>query len=260
MGWLNFLERRYGRYAIPDLTWKILVLQVIVYILGAINPETYNILLLDPTRIMKGEVWRLFSFIIIPSVTDIHSAIWFFFAGYFFLIMGGNLEREWGYFRYNMFWLIGIVGTTVFAFFIVQGPVSNIFMGLSLFFAFATLFPNYVIYVFLILPVRVKYLAWIAALGQLVALIQGDTSTRVGILVGFANYLLFFGPDLWQQAKVRFQTEGQRKKFQEARLESRSAGFFHECNVCKRTDVSDPDLEFRVGPDDLEYCAQHLPK
>ena len=109
IGWLNFLERRYGRYAIPDLTWKIIGLQVIVFILGAINPETYHILILDPQRIMKGAIWRLFSFIITPDFTD---PISFFFAAYFFLIIGGNLEREWGYFRYNMFWLIGIISTT----------------------------------------------------------------------------------------------------------------------------------------------------
>lgn len=260
MGWLNFLERRFGRYAIPDLTWKLLGCQICVYVLGAIDPEIYNILLLDPQRIMKGEIWRLFSFIVIPPYTDIHQAIWFFFTCYFVLLMGSSLEREWGYFRYNMFWLVGIIATTFFAFFIVHGPVSNIFMGLSLFLAFATIFPEYVIYVMFVLPVRVKYLGYFAALSQLVVFVNGDLSTRVGVVVALLNYFLFFGPEFFQQARVRIQTEGQRKKFQEARRATSRDFSFHECVVCKRTDATNPELEFRVGADDQEYCMEHLKK
>jgi len=260
MGWLNFLERRFGRYAIPDLTWKILGLQICVYILGVINMEVYNILLLDPQRIMKGEIWRLFSFIIIPPYTDIQDVIWFFFTCYFVLLMGSSLEREWGYFRYNMFWMVGIVATTFFAFFVVRGPISNVFMGLSLFLAFATMFPEYMIYVLFILPVRVKYLGYFAALSQLIVFVNGDLSTRIGVVVALSNYLLFFGPEFYRLAKVRFQTEGQRKKFQEARPKRGPDYSFHECFVCKRTDVTNPELEFRVGADDHEYCMEHLKK
>jgi hypothetical protein len=260
MAWLNYLERRFGRYAIPELTWKLIALQTAVYIFAAFRPEIYEFLLFDPARIMKGEVWRFFSFILIPPVLDIRSAFWFFFAMYFFWIMGSSLEHQWGYFRYNMFWLIGIVASLICEFFIVQGPISNWYMGTTLFLAFATLFPDYVIYLFFILPVRVKYLAYVAAISLSLVAINGDLSTRVGVVVAFSNYLLFFGPEFWQQARVRFKTEGQRKKFQEAKRERIVEGSFHECSVCKRTDVTDPHLEFRVGTDGKDYCIEHVPK
>jgi len=260
MGWLNYLERRFGRYAIPELTWKLIGLQFAVYLFGILFPEFYGALFLDPDRVMKGEVWRLVSYILIPPAFGAMEVIWFFFYAYFFFLIGGSLEKEWGYFRYNMFWLIGMLGTTFFAFFVVKDSIANTYLVMSLFLAFATLFPDYVIYLFFILPVRVKYLAFLDAIILLGLFWGGDLSMKAGIFVAFANYLLFFGPTFWQLARVRFQTEGRRKKFQEARCERGANGFFHECAVCKRTDVTHPDLEFRISADGLEYCKEHLKK
>jgi hypothetical protein len=258
MGWLNYLERRFGQYAIPDLTWKLIGLQFAVYVFGMLFPNFYGALYLDPERVLQGEVWRLVSYILIPPVFGPMDVIWFFFYAYFFLLIGGSLEREWGSFQYNMFWLVGMLGTTIFAFFAVGGSISNVYLMMSLFLAFATLFPDYVIYIFLILPVRVKYLAYLDAVGLLILLLTGDLSMRVGIAVAFANYLLFFGPIFWQQARVRYETQDRRQKFQEAKRQQSGTDAFHECVVCKRTDVTDPCLEFRVGNDGLEYCMEHL--
>src|SRR6185295_20219162 len=122
MGWLNYLERRFGRYAIHDFTWKWIGLQVAVYVFGIFYPEFYGALFLDPARIMKGEVWRLVSYIFMPPLLN---PLCFFFYLYFFLMIGRSLEQEWGTFRYNMFWLIGALGTTFFAFFSVKGSISN---------------------------------------------------------------------------------------------------------------------------------------
>jgi hypothetical protein len=260
MGWLNFLERRFGRYAIPELTWKLIGLQVAVYIFGIFFPEFYGALFLDPTRVLQGEIWRLISYIFIPPAFGAGDVIYMFFYAYFFLLIGGSLEHEWGAFRYNMFWLIGMLGTTFFAFFAVGGSISNIYLMMSLFLAFATLFPDYVIYVFLILPVRVKYLAYLDAVMLLILFVGGDWSTKVGVLVAFANYLLFFGPTFWQLARVRFETEGRRKQFRQAKREQSGDSAFHECAVCSRTDVTNPELEFRVGADGHEYCMEHLKK
>ena len=258
MGWLNHLERRFGRYAIPNLTWKLIGLQFAVYLFGILFPDFYGALFLDPDRVMKGEAWRLITYIMMPPVFGITDVIWFFFYAYFFLLIGSSLEREWGCFRYNMFWLIGMLGTTFCAFFFVRGSIANIYLMMSLFLAFATLFPDYVIYLFFFLPVRVKYLAYLDAAGFLVLLMTGDLSMKVGIAVAFANYLLFFAPGFWQVAKVQVRTEGRRKIFQEARRERRSGLAFHECVVCKRTDLTHSDLEFRVGDDGHEYCKEHL--
>ena len=260
MGWLNHLERRFGRYAIHDLTWKLIGLQFAVYVFGIIFPDFYGAMFLDPERVLHGEVWRLVSYIIIPPVFGPMDVIWFFFYAYFFLLIGGGLEREWGSFRYNMFWLIGMLGTTFFAFFVVQGSIANTYLMMSLFLAFATLFPDYVIYLFLILPIRVKYLAYLNAVGLLILFVNGDLSMRVGIAVAFANYLLFFGPMFWQQARVRYETRGRRDKFREARKELSGETAFHTCAVCRRTEVTDPQLDFRVGNDGLEYCMEHLKK
>ena len=266
MRWISALERRFGHLAIPGLMRVIVGFNVLVYVMMFTKPEVVNTLTLRPDRILAGEVWRLVSYIFIPAAgtsgghaTMLPLSLLFALLYFNFLwFMGEALERAWGSFKFNLFYLVGMVGTTVSVFFFGSGDVSGFYLNLSLFFAFATLFPNFPILLYFILPVAAK---WIA-LGSLAltgfAFVDGSTSVRLAIVVSLANYLLFFGYEWARIWREQGRTVARRQQFQmAARTEPDEA--LHHCKVCGVTEVSAPDREFRVAADGEEYCLIHLP-
>ncbi len=252
MNWIDRLERRSGHLAIPGLTRIVVGFNALVYILLLTNPGFVEALTLDPKAVMSGQVWRLFTYVFIPASTH------FFFvliALYFLWFVGDALEAEWGAFRLNLFYFLGMFGCTIAAFFFGAGS-TNFYLNLSLLFAFTTLYPNYTLMLFLVLPVQAKWIGWFSLFLVALNFLAGPMSARMAIVVSLANYLLFFGPQLWSQWRERKQTAERRAKYEGARQESDS---LYQCTVCQRTDVSDPALEFRVGADGNDYCEEHLP-
>jgi membrane associated rhomboid family serine protease len=136
MTWLDSLERRFGRFAIPGLIRIIVALTALVYILALLNPGFLNVLTLDPARILQGEVWRLITYIFIPrSIGQPGSMIqplWLLLALWFLLFIGDRLEHAWGAFRLNLYFLVGMIGTTIAAF-LFGAQFSNAMLASSLF-------------------------------------------------------------------------------------------------------------------------------
>jgi len=238
---LDRLERRYRNYAVPNLTLIIVMGQTLAYILKMSEPDLYQQMVLRPDLVLKGEYWRIGSFIFVPPDTNI---LFFFIAMMIFHMMGSALEHTWGTFRYNVFLLVGYIATVAVAFIYPHEPASNAFIGMAVFLAFGWLYPDYVFYLFFILPVKVKWLALLTWLGLGYALIVGDMATRLFVLSGIANFLLFFGQDIW----LRLRSRGRRMQ-QNAKAASQAAKPRHECAICGATDKSDPELEFR-------YCSK----
>jgi hypothetical protein len=146
-----------------------------------------------------------------------------------------------------------MIGSTVAAFFFGGAP-SNTFLNLSLFFAFATLAPNYEIFLFFILRVKMKYVALVFAGFLLLQMVAAPLADKAAMVASLANYLLFFGPGFVKGRIEAESTRVRRKKFIPA------TEALHRCAKCDRTEVSHPDLEFRVAGDGEEYCAEHLPR
>jgi len=169
--------------------------------------------------------------------------------------MGDALEHAWGPFRVTLYYLLGMVGVTITAFFFGGG--GAFYLNLSLFFAFATIYPDIQIYVLFFIPLKVKWLALLFLAPLLLQLILGSTATKAAILVSFLNYLIFFAPTMLTNLQNRAETGGRRRKF-----ESKSSGeeTLHRCAVCSRTERDSPELEFRVASDGEEYCLEHLPR
>lgn len=207
---LDRLERKFGRFAIKGLMIYVTTGNLAVFILNFLMPSL-NLpmkLMLIPSLVLKGEVWRLVTYIFIPPQSSI---IFIIFALYFYYMIGNTLEREWGSFKLTVYYLIGMIGTTIASFF--TGATSSTYLNLSLFLAFAYLYPNFEILIFFVLPVKIKYLAWLNWAFILYTIIFESLSLKIAAIVSIANYLLFFGSDLIKWINNRRNVYNNRKNF-----------------------------------------------
>jgi hypothetical protein len=171
-------------------------------------------------------------------------------------MMSDALEDAWGVFKATLFFACGILGLILgnFLFPLVM-PGSGFLLYGSAFLAFATLFPKVEFLLFFILPVQIRFLAWIQAAGLVLAALS-DWRLVPFFLLGHANYLIFAGiPALKGTVQVA-ESVRRNRRFNAAKEPYEAA--FHSCVRCDRTELTDPGLEFRVGHDDREYCIDHL--
>lgn len=193
------LERRLGRYALPNFTLFIVGGMAIVFALSMLKPSFLTMLQLDLSKVKQGEVWRLFTYLFLP---ESKSPFWILIALYWVWMVGTNLENEWGAFKFNVYYLLGMFGTTVAAA-ITGDAVGNTWLNMSLFLAFATVFPNYEIFLLFVLRVKVKWLGLLAAGLLVYELASGSWATRGAVLAASINYLLFFSGHLYALARSR---------------------------------------------------------
>lgn len=253
MSLLDKLERRLGFLAIPGLIRIVVAFNALVFVLVRLNPDFQYMLDLNPARIIRGELWRLVTYIFLPQT---FSFLWVIFVLWFLWFIGEGLEQAWGAFRLTLYFFVGMIGTTMAAFFFGSN-FSNSMLTAALFFAFATFYPNEVIYIFFILPVKVKWVAWAMAAFLFYGFVIGTNAYRMALLAALSNYVIFFGPGFFRQARQRQEVEGRRRRFAES---ARSEGEpLHRCAVCGATELSDPSLDFRVASNGEEYCVSHLP-
>ena len=259
MKWIDRAEARFGHLAIPHLMRSVAALTALAYVLYKVSPQFIEVINLDPARVKAGEVWRLVSYIFIPQwggllPEGIGAAFYIFYLWW----IGDGLENALGSFKLNLFYLLGMIGTTVAAF-LFGATFSGVMLNSSLFFAFARFYPDTVIYVMFILPVKVKWLAWVSGAFLILGFLGGDWSYRAAVLAALGNYLLFFGRDIYLETRQRGEVAGRRRRFEKAA--ALPEGFaLHRCEACGRTEHTAPDLEFRVAKDGREYCTEHLPK
>jgi hypothetical protein len=258
MKWIDRAERNFGHLAIPNLMRVIAAFNALVFVLYKFSPRFLEAITLDPSAVMRGEVWRLVSYIFIPSIggpiTD-----WLIAALYIWYIwwLGDGLESAMGSFRVNLFYGLGMLGTTVAAFF-TQANFSTAMLNNSLLFAFARFYPEMMIYLMGLIPVKVKWMAWFSGFGLLIGFVFGEWAYRLALLVALANFFVFFGKEIFQDAVQRRDVQTRRSRFEKAQIPDDEA--LHRCEVCGRTENVAPDLEFRVAKDGHEYCTEHLPK
>lgn len=254
MNVLNRLERKFGRYAIRDLIVYIVGINALVYVLSLAYPQSNALskLWLDPYLILKGEAWRLITFVFIPPSASI---LWIFFILYFYYIVGTGLEHEWGSFRFNIYYFTGMACTIIAAFIVGQGATA-LYLNLSLFLAFAYIYPNFEILLFFVLPVKVKYLAWLNWAFIAFTVLTAPLPAKAAALVSVLNYFLFFGRDI-----ITATSAHQRiKHFKSLTVPSRK-NTIHKCTICGMTEEDDITMEFRYCSQckgDYEYCMPHL--
>ncbi len=283
MNWMNKLERKFGKYAIPNLMYYIIILYAFGFVLGIVAPSAYyQYLSLDAAAILRGQVWRILTFIIQPPNTN----IWFvIFTLYLYYMIGRELEYVWGTFRFNLYFFTGVLLHVVAALLTyiltnVSLPMGTYYLNMSLFFAYAAVYPNQQFYLFMVLPIKVKYLAWLDAAYFGYAVLQAFLPSYGGLpvygiiykagaleaVVSILNFLIFF---FSMRKMKRFAPKEIRRKHQyhkeirEGRMAQTVApnGARHRCAVCGRTELDDPNLEFRYCSKcngNYEYCQDHL--
>jgi hypothetical protein len=214
----------------------------------------FSRLVLLPDRVLAGEWWRLLSFIFLPPFGN---PLFDFFAWYLLYMMGTSLERFWGTFRYNLFLWIWWLATIAVALTLRNMPATNYGLQQSVFLAFAFLNPEFTLMLFFVLPVQIRYLAWLRWFFIVVAIATGTNGERLETLAAIANFLIFFGPEL----KDRLFRGTRRMQREAARVAQREAPYTHKCATCGITDREAPNLEFRYCSKcegQLCYCSDHL--
>lgn len=257
MSWLNRIERKLEPFAIPHLTLIIVAGQLLMLVaIRFLQILPYGGCALVPAFVIDGEWWRLITFAFLPPTL---SPLWAAFALYMMYLFGSALEHYWGEVRFNLFLLCGYALTVGLAFVTPYSMASNLFIGGSLFLAFAFLNPSFEIMLFFILPVKVKWLALFTWLGYGYLFVVGQLSTRLMVVAAIGNFLLFFSRDLLQKARGTQR----RAAAQSARaaLQSETPLARNRCHVCGKTGQSHPQEDFRYCSKcegDYCYCSEHI--
>lgn len=275
----NF-EKKFGKYAIRNLSLILILCYVAGYIIQLVNSEFLYFLTLNPYAILHGQVWRLFTWIIIPpSSLDPFTIIMLLF----YYNIGTSLERTWGTYRYNVYLLSGMLFTVLGSFvwlliqYITLGgsidpayaavvfPVSSLFfstyyINMSIFLAFAATFPEVQVLLMFLIPVKVK---WMGILYGLVLvydfLFEAGLISRIAIASSLLNFVIFF---ITSRGHIHMSPKQMKRRAefkQDIRRNSKVTK--HKCAVCGQTEDDNPSLEFRFCSKcngNYEYCQEHL--
>ena len=278
MKFIDKLERKFGRFGIPNLTIYMIVCYVIGYALMIVNPGILNWLSLEPAYILRGQVWRLVTWVLYPPSTS--GVLWFAIAVLFFYYpIGTSLERTIGTFKYTLYILSGVIFTILGAFilyFLLGGNVlvgnvfSTYYISLSTFLAYAMCYPDMQVLLMFIIPVKMKWMAIFYVVIVVYEMIQyimaGAWYLVIPIVASLLNFIIFyFGTkdfSRYNSKEVHRRNEFRRAMEPQGRMKSGSGSVTkHKCAICGRTELDDPNLEFRFCSrcnGNYEYCQDHL--
>ena len=226
-------------------------------------------LYLSPYHILHFQIWRLVSWILIPPSSS--NILFVVIMLLFYYSLGSSLERTWGAFRYNVYILSGMIFTVIGAFilYFIMGPssimyapaFSTYYINLSIFLAFALSYPDMQVLFMMIIPIKIKWLAWLDAAYILYDLVRGSWAIRTVIIASLLNFIIFF-LSTRNFSRISPKEVRRRQQFQKAVHPKMAPGITkHKCAVCGRTENDGDDLEFRFCSKcngNYEYCQDHL--
>lgn len=250
---LNFLEKKFGRFAISNLTYYLIIGQVLAFVFIYLNPDKRNLFYISGDLLLKGDWWRIVTFLFLPLSSDI---LFTAFIWYIYYLYGTALETQWGSFRYLLYLFISIIATILLALIFPEVQLSNSYIYTSLFLAFAYLHPNFILYILFILPLKVKWLALVAWIFLGVNFLGGSLATKATILFSIINFLIFFGEDLWSNLKSRLS----QNSLSVSKVTRKGKPNFI-CAVCGTNEIKNPDMEILYCSDcnpGTFYCGDHL--
>ncbi len=220
---------------------------------------------------LRGQIWRLVTFVLVPE----GSGIFLLIALYFYYSIGSTLERYWGSGKFTIYYLMGmfvnvLYATIMWLVFKFPIPVTATYINLSMFLAFATMFPDAMVLLFFIIPVKMKWLGILSGVLLAASVIRllavGLGLVSILPILGIFNYLLFCGGWLFDyirpsKFRQRSNTVNFRKAAKKFNKEQAKKPYNRKCDVCGRTDTDFPDLEFRFCSQCAGYhcfCIDHI--
>lgn len=266
---LKNLRRNFERFCvrnrdkgIPNLMLYIAIGNLIVFLFSIVDPtnSVHSFLYFDPSLILRGQVWRLVTYIftyvtgsnplgLMLSLISLYCYYW----------IGKNLEAHWGVFRFNLFYFTGVIIMDIAA--LILGTYADTYyLNLSLFLAFATLYPSMRFLLLFIIPIEARWLALVDLALTLFGVITTVFPYNLFPLFALLNYFLFFGSEVLNLLPESWQRKLRQKRMQKAKTipfptaaarqsKPQEPAYTHKCTVCGRTDITNPELEFR-------YCSK----
>ena len=274
-------ERKFGKYAIRNLSFVLVICYAVGYVLQMMDRSNMLIfyLTLDPYAILHGQVWRLFTWILIPpSSGNIFLTL---IMLYFYCSIGTTLERTWGTYRYNVYLFQGMLFTIMGSFLLMgyhylfhadaiafYGPdfflrsslyFSTYYINMSIFLAFAATFPEAQVLLMFFIPVKVKWLGIIYGVMLLINFFQTGIDGKFAIAASLLNFVVFF---ITSRNMMHLNPKQIHRRQEFKRDVRRNTGITkHKCAICGRTEVDSPGMEFRFCSKcdgNYEYCEEHL--
>lgn len=213
MSVLKFVDRFYIKHpnwGIRNMMLHISIVTAIAYVLQYFfKGNILNYLYLDRTLVFSGQIWRLFTFIFIPPSTGL---IWLLLALYFYYFIGSALESTWGTLKFNIYYFLSMLGTIAAAL-IFGGAYTGIYVNLSMFLAFAYLYPDHQVLLFFIIPIKIKYLAYIDLALLAFSFITGGLSVKLAIIASLTGFIVFFGGDIINRLKAWIRRQKYKNKY-----------------------------------------------
>ena len=258
---------KHPKLGIPDLMKYIVLANAAVFVLDLFTNSFFsNLLFFHYNSIMHGQVWRLLTFILVPSIGGAGSVGFglmtnvFFFAmtSFFYYSIGTTLERYMGSTKFTVFYALGVLLNMLLGL-LTHAGVNMYYINMSMFFSFAVLYPDTRVLLYGIIPLKIKWLAWLDAVffayDIFFYLRSGLPLLALMPIIGILNFFLFFGGELLDGAKYKkdvftHKTSKQTINFKKAQKDIKQRkGYLHKCTVCGVTDADDPNMEFR-------YCSK----
>lgn len=282
---MDKLEKKFGKYAIKNLSLMLIMCYAVGYVLELISPNFLYMLTLDPYKILHGQIWRLVTWIVVPPESlDLFTIIML----YFYYSVGKSLEYTWGDFKYNLYLFTGMLFTIIASFvamglcYMVAGDLlaypeqaeviflsgstifSTYYINMSILLAFAATFPNTQVLLMFVIPVKMKWMGIVYGVLLVLQFITGAGSVlgnifyRSAILASLLTFAVFW---LTSRNHMHMSPKQMKRRHdfkQEVKMNPKVTK--HKCAICGRTDA-DATLEFRFCSKcegNYEYCQHHL--
>ena len=281
---MSKFEKKFGKYAIQNLSLVLIVCYIIGYVLQMISPNVLSYFSLNPYMILKGQIWRLVTWIIIPPGSfDMFTIIMLFF----YYSIGTTLERTWGTYRYNVYLFSGMLFTIIGSFvcmgycYFVVGEMdvvtaqylfevgssffSTYYINMSIFLAFAATFPDAQVLLMFIIPVKMKWMGILYGIMLVFDFITApygfpiSSFTRFAIAFSLLNFVVFY---FTSRGRIHMSPKQMKRRAQfHNEVKRNQAITRHKCAICGQSEEDNPDLQFRFCSKcngNYEYCQEHL--
>ena len=247
------------RLGVPGLMRYIVAANAVVYVLSLFDGSglLLNTLAMDPYSVLHGQLWRIVTYGLIPT----SGGIWLIVSLFFYYWLGETLERLWGSTKFTVYYASGLLLTAlaaIAAYFIdgLSYPLYGAgYVNTALFMAYALTFPDAMVRLYFLIPIKMKWLAILEAALYAANVVRYILAGLWGLallpIAAMLNLFVFFSPAFACRAdQVRAHNRREAVQFRRAvREQKKQRGYNHKCEICGRTDTDFPNVQFR-------YCSK----